>query len=195
MCSNCSRRPREQSVPPWAAVGHWSSRWRARRWWTAAARAAESVAGAALDCPEICRGVTLGTCHPGLEGFRLTHLEAVAALQMNDAMDSAVVRFEDVEIACLAAGILADDARAHSSGGSWVPVAETDETTRRLRDTLRVYLKQGSDAAAAGPPAPASQHRPLSRSGGPKGIGHPILQRRVHVELALEIVSVLGIAP
>ncbi len=172
-----------------------SSGARAAWCWTATTRAADSVAGAALDCPK-CVSVTLGTCHPGLEGFRLTHLEAVAALQMSDGMDSAVVRFEDVEIACLAAGILADDARAAFVRRELGSLAESDETTRRLRDTLRFYLKQGSDAAATGDLLRLHPNTVRYRvRQAEKKIGHPILQRRVQIELALEIVSVLGIAP
>lgn len=172
-----------------------SSGARAAWCWAATAGPADSVTGAALGCPKSVH-LTVGTPHPGPEGFRLTHLEAVAALQMSGGADSEVIRFEDVEIACLAAGILTDDARAAFVRRELGSLAESDETTQRLRETLRCYLNQGSDAAATGDLLRLHPNTVRYRvRQAEKRIGRPILQRRVRVELALEIVSVLGIAP
>jgi hypothetical protein len=73
-----------------------------------------------------------------------TALEGSAWLRQ---VDSAVVRFEDVEIVCLAARILADDAVGLRPAGVG-SLAESDERTRRLRDTL------GSPSNSAVTPRP-----------------------------------------
>jgi hypothetical protein len=74
-------------------------------------------------------------CHPGVAGFRLTHLEAIAALAVAEHYDAPVIRYEDVEIACLAAGILSDDARAAFVRRELGGLVGSDQATQRLRDT------------------------------------------------------------
>jgi DNA-binding PucR family transcriptional regulator len=142
--------------------------------------------------PQFVRA-TVGTCHPGLSGFRLTHLEAVAALAIADRFEQPVVRFVDVELACLAAGILCADARSAFVRRELGGLVGADDATQRLRDTLRVYLKQGGDAAAAGEllQLHANTVRYRVRQ-AEQGVGHGVHQRRVQLELALEIISVLG---
>ena len=161
--------------------------------WTALPRPVAFVPG--LDCPPSL-SVTVGNCHTGLEGFGLTHNEAVAALRVSRDQSPSVVRFADVEIACLATGILDPEAQVAFMRRELGELAGSDDATGRLRETLRVYLRQGSDASAAGevlqlhPNTVRYRIRQAERK-----IGHPLGQRRVQVELALEIVSVLGMTP
>ena len=108
---------------------------------------------------------------------------------------SSFTRFEDVEIACLAAGRLGEDALAafvHRELGS---LADREESAMRLRETLRTYWKHGGDAEATSRALNLHPNTVRYRiRQAEKKLGHPVHQRRVHAELALEIITVLGIA-
>ena len=71
----------------------------------------------------------------------------------------------------------------------------SDPATRRLRETLRTYLKQGGDTAATAEllTLHANTVRYRIRQSEQR-LGHGINQRRGQLELALEMISVLGIA-
>lgn len=158
--------------------------------WSARLRPAAFVPD--FDCPPSLR-VTVGNCHAGPEGFRLTHTEAVAALQVSNDRGPRVVRFTDVEIACLATGILGPEARAAFVRRELGELAASDET---LRDTLRVYLKQGGEASATAELLRLHPNTVRYRiRQAEKKIGHPIGQRRVRIELALEIIGCSGVSP
>lgn len=139
---------------------------------------------------------TAGICHSGLDGFRLSHLEAVAALAVTEGRDSGFVLFKDVEIACLAAGLLDEDARAAFVRRQLRGLADADDATHRLRDTLRVYLQNGADAAVAGELLNLHPNTVRYRiRQAEKKLGHSISYQRVQIELALEIIAVLGVTP
>ena len=149
---------------------------------------------AVFELPRFVR-MTLGMCHPGVAGFRLAHLEAIAALAIAERYDAPVVSYADVEIACLAAGVLCEDARVAFVWRELGGLVGSEDATRRLRDTLRAYLKQGCDAAATGQllRLHANTVRYRIRQAEQR-LGHGIGQRRAQLELALEIISVFGIA-
>lgn len=170
-----------------------SSGARAAWCWTATPRTTTDTA--TLECPNLVYA-TVGTCQPGPDGFRISHIEAIAALRVTLAGSAAVVRFEDVEIACLASGILGDDARSAFVQRELGALAAAEESVTRLRDTLRVYLRQGGDAAATGELLRLHPNTVRYRvRQAEKSIGRPVAQRRVQIELALEIMSTLGISP
>ena len=106
-----------------------------------------------------------------------------------------MVSYADVEIACLAAGVLCEDARVAFVRRELGGLVGSEDATRRLRDTLRAYLKQGCDAAATGQllRLHANTVRYRIRQAEQR-LGHGIGQRRAQLELALEIISVFGIA-
>ena len=166
----------------------------ARSAWCWTARRSPQPTGQAI--PELPQFVhaTVGTCHPGLSGFRLSHVEAVAALAIAERYPAPVVRYEDVELACLASGILCDDARTAFVLRELGGLVCADDATRRMRDTLRVYLRQGCDAPSAGEllQLHANTVRYRVRQAEQR-LGHGIHQRRFQLELALEIISVLGL--
>ena len=149
---------------------------------------------AVFELPRFVR-MTLGMCHPGVAGFRLAHLEAIAALAIAERYDAPVVSYADVEIACLAAGVLCEDARVAFVRRELGGLVGSEDATRRLRDTLRAYLKQGCDAAATGQllRLHANTVRYRIRQAEQR-LGHGIGQRRAQLELALEIIRVCGIA-
>lgn len=162
--------------------------------WTAAPRNAEPPAdGAPPGIPRFVRA-TVGNCHSGPRGFRISHSEAKAAFSVA-GKDPATTRFEDVGIACLVSGTLDTEARSAFVGRELGSLADDDETALRLRQTLRAYLASGCDAVKT------AQQLTLHPNGvryrirqAEKRMGHPIQQRRGHLEVALEIISVLGVA-
>lgn len=163
--------------------------------WTASARNADREAAASISPPRFVR-VTVGTCHQGLDGFRVSNLEAVAALRVADGRAVTVVRFEDVDIACLALGVLSDEVRAAFVRRELGDLATSDESNQRLRDTLRAYLKNGGDATDTGEVLQLHPNTVRYRvRQAEKKIGRPILQRRTRIEMALEIFGILGAAP
>lgn len=167
-----------------------SSGARSAWFWTALPRRVGTIPD--IECPPAVR-VTVGNCHPGVEGFRLTHNESVAALQVSS---QSVVRFADVEIVCLAIGILGYDARVAFVRRELGELAVDDDTNERLRDTLRVYLRQGGDASMAGELLSLHPNTVRYRiKQAEKKVGHAIGQRCVHIELALEITGLAGISP
>lgn len=170
-----------------------SSGARAAWCWTAAPQI--TLGAAAPQLPTTVTG-TAGFCHSGLEGFRLSHSEAVAALAVTEGRSAGLTRFRDVEIACLAAGILDDEARAAFVRRQLGSLADADDATRRLRDTLRVYLQHAADATVAGELLNLHPNTVRYRiRQAEKRLGHSIAQQRIHIELALEIIAVLGVTP
>ncbi len=135
---------------------------------------------------------TLGRSHLGVAGFRASHQEAVAALSIGRRPQGGLLRFEEVELACLAAGALGPDLRRAFADRELGTLAGHDESTVRLRQSLRVYLQQGCDATATGELLGLHPNTVRYRIRQAENkIGHSILYRRGHVELALEIIDVL----
>jgi DNA-binding PucR family transcriptional regulator len=166
----------------------------ARSAWCWSAQPSASVAEeASLELPQSVRAA-VGMCHPGLSGFRLTHIEAVAALAIAEHHDGQVTRYADVELACLATGILCGDARTAFVRRELGGLIGADNATRRLRETLRTYLKQAGDAAATGELLKLHPNTVRYRvRQAEQRLGHGIGQRRVQLELALELVAILGV--
>jgi DNA-binding PucR family transcriptional regulator len=142
---------------------------------------------------------TVGTCQNGIDGFRLSHIEAVAALSVtegDDQPDKPLVLFQDVELACLATGILGAEARAAFVRRELAGLAAADESANRLRETLRIYLRRGGDAAVTGELLQLHPNTVRYRvRQAEKLLGHSVQQRRVQIELALEIIGVVGRHP
>jgi hypothetical protein len=93
--------------------------------------------------------VAFGSPRSGLHGFRLTHREALEAKRVGGAMTGqAVTTYDDV-------GVLVLASRDRELALAFVeghlgPLSSDDEKSRRLRETLRVYLQErGSPAATA----------------------------------------------
>ncbi|MFM9033446.1 MAG: PucR family transcriptional regulator [Mycobacterium sp.] len=171
-----------------------SSAARAAWCWTASPCGTEPAAAWQYDdLPRFVRA-TVGNTHRGLAGFRLSHSEAVAALAVAERIDADVVRFADVELACLAAGVVSHEGRSAFVRRELAHLAESDEATERIRETLQIYLRQGGDAAITGDLLSLHPNTVRYRvRQAEKKLGHPIQHRRVQIELALEIMNVLGI--
>lgn len=162
--------------------------------WTATT---QPVAVPGTTPPAIPRGarVTVGNCHPGVSGFRISHSEAVAVVSVANP-DAVVTRFSDGELACLVAGTLDAEARSAFVVRELGGLADAGEISQRLRDSLRAYLASGCDAVTT------AEQLALHPNGvryrirqAEKLIGHPLNLRRGHLEVALEIIGVFGVPP
>lgn len=172
-----------------------SSGARAAWCWTSTPRQIRAAPQTAPRMPRFVHA-TVGTCQNGLDGFRMSHIEALAALSVTEQDDPPVVLFQDVELACLATGILGPDARAAFVRRELAALAAADDSAKRLRETLRIYLRNGGDAAATGELLQLHPNTVRYRvRQAEKLLGHSAQKRRVQVELALEIIGVVGRDP
>lgn len=138
--------------------------------------------------------VTLGSPAAGLAGFRQTHREALRARAVVQAAPSAhggVVRFDDVALAAL----LTDHPAVLRA---WVrrvlgDLAEDDEGTARLRQTVRALLSCGGSYTAAAALLHVHKntvHYRVQRAEELRGL--PLAEGRLDVEVALLVCELLG---
>jgi PucR C-terminal helix-turn-helix domain/GGDEF-like domain len=92
-----------------------------------------------------CVRWSVGEPRRGLDGWRLTHIEAQAAHQVMLRSSRKVIRGSDV---LLEAAVLRDEGVAESLRRTYLEPLGSD-TGRVLRDTLRAYLSSGRNAATA----------------------------------------------
>jgi DNA-binding CsgD family transcriptional regulator len=89
----------------------------------------------------------MGEAASGLEGFRLSHGEAKAALRVARKRRSRVVHYPDV---ALVSAALADDLLARSLRARYLrPLEEEGDGGRTARETLRAYLAAGCNVSSA----------------------------------------------
>jgi hypothetical protein len=148
--------------------------------------------GPTLELPLGVRAV-VGMCLPGSSGFRLSHLEARAALAVAERSAEPVVHYADVELACLASGVVAADVRAEFVRRELGGLRADDDATQRLRETLRVYLQQGCDATTTAERVHLHPNGVRYRvKQAEEKLRHGVNHRRAHLELALEMSRALG---
>jgi hypothetical protein len=160
--------------------------------WLWVAQPSPTVRGPTLELPPGVRAA-VGMCHPGPSGLRLSHLEARAALAVAERSAEPAVNYADVELACLASGVVAADVRAEFVRRELGGLNSTDDATQRIRETLLVYLQQGCDATTT------AERLHLHPNGvryrvkqAEEKLRHGVNHRRAHLELALEMRRVLG---
>ncbi|KXO90174.1 hypothetical protein AXK56_08615 [Tsukamurella pulmonis] len=135
----------------------------------------------------------LGTAHPGIDGFRRSEAEAAAALEVAQRTGRRAVAYEDAELACLAHGIAGPAGARTLIQRELGELAAPTDSAARLRETALAFLGAGGDARAAGealvlhPNTVRYRIRQIEQL-----LGHPIDERRVHVELALHCVRTFG---
>jgi DNA-binding PucR family transcriptional regulator len=97
--------------------------------------------GTIADSPH----VAIGSAGHGPTGFRRSHQQALAALRAARLMrsrPSGIVAYEDVAMVCLASADL--DAAREFVHRELRGLAATDDQTRRVAATLRVFLEEGA---------------------------------------------------
>lgn len=148
-----------------------------------------------LATPTLRAGVraAVGIPAPGVEGFRRSHREALAAQSaaIIGRSNHVVTRYADIELACLAAGIGGMEAMYALIERELGDLAAPDKTTARLRRTLRLYLANGGNTDLTG--KVLRLHRNTIRyriHQAEQLLGHSIHERRVYLELALHCIDV-----
>ncbi|MGK2937242.1 MAG: PucR family transcriptional regulator [Solirubrobacteraceae bacterium] len=139
--------------------------------------------------------VAFGEPAPGLEGFRITHDDAltasrVAMLQGGDASGS-TVPFDAVELTALVAGDL-HRARRFVLRQLGLLAAD-DEETGRLRATLRVYLEEQGGRTATAERLGVHPNTVSNRVRASEAlIGRSLRDRPVELQVALALRETLG---
>jgi hypothetical protein len=135
------------------------------------------VSGVSLVAGELSRGV---------EGFRVTHRQAQAALRVAPRGPQMLTRYADV---ALLASVLQDDVFARWLIDAYLtPLGEDHDGGTNLRQTLRAYFAAGGNAVLAARElgvVPRTVERRLSVI--EKKLGHPIRMSRVELEIALRL--------
>lgn len=164
-------------------------------WVTSPGRAAVDVEAVARRLAAVAPiRLALGSPACGLAGFRQTHREALRARAVVQAAPGAhgqVVRFDDVAVAAL----LTDHPTVLRA---WVrrvlgDLAEDDEGTARLRQTVRALLTCGGSYTAAAALLHVHKntvHYRVQRAEELRGL--PIAEGRLDVEVALLVCELLG---
>ncbi|MEB3029998.1 PucR family transcriptional regulator [[Mycobacterium] nativiensis] len=127
----------------------------------------------------------------GVEGFRVTHEEALRAYRIAAETDPApVTLYRDVElVSCLAADIAALSRLVRRELGG---LAERGAATDRLRQTALVYLEQGSMAKAAESLSVHKNTVLYRMQQVEELLPQPLDERRMPLEVALRVVATLG---
>jgi DNA-binding PucR family transcriptional regulator len=143
---------------------------------------------AAAEAPGV--RIAVGSTAPGLEGFRRSHLDALATqrLMHRQRTDVALARYEDVRAVVLA---VADEERALEFVGRTLgDLAGADET---LRETLRTYLREDSNATSTARALFAHRNTVLARLARARDLlPMPLAGRGLEVGLALELARWIG---
>ncbi|MDF0531468.1 helix-turn-helix domain-containing protein [Tsukamurella sp. 8F] len=164
--------------------------------------------GAPLAPADVPPGVRVAAGRPGVgpEGFVRSHREAVAA-QSLDAHAArpagagtspletprAMRSYADVEIACIATGLIGRSAVPGLVRRELGMLAADDESSLRIRETVLCYLAHGAsarDTAEAMTVHPNTVRYRLRQA--EEVLGHPIASRRIYTELALRVLDAFG---
>lgn len=134
--------------------------------------------------------IAIGSQGWGLAGFRRGHLDAVVTqrLMRRISPDHRVAIYDDVELVALTTGN--EERAAEFVGRTLGDFAHADS---ELRETVRVYLREGSSTTAAAKALYAHRNTVVNRLDRARALlPRPLEQRTLQVALALEIVRVIG---
>lgn len=147
-----------------------------------------SVRAAVDQVPEA--RIALGTTASGIEGFRRSHLDALATQRLlhRTPADVRLATYDEVQVVALATH---DEERAQEfverTLGSLATAAP------ELREALRTYLAEGSNASRTAQVTYAHRNTVLGRlARAEKLLPAPLEAQRLQVALALEVVRWLG---
>jgi DNA-binding PucR family transcriptional regulator len=134
--------------------------------------------------------VALGTSDPGIDGFRRSHLHALATQRlMRRAVDQlAFAAYADVELVALATQ---DEERTEEF--LTATLGELRSADPALRETLRTYIREEFSASRAARALFTHRNTVLNRlARAEQLLGVPLKEHGLEVGLALEIVHWLG---
>ena len=134
--------------------------------------------------------VALGTSAAGMEGFRRGHLDALATQRLMHRMSEGLqlASYEDVQLVALS---------VQDEEGAWEFVRRTlgelAVADEELRETLRVYIREGFSTSGAARALFAHRNTVLNRLARARELLPGSLEHRgLQIGLALEIVHWLG---
>lgn len=134
--------------------------------------------------------IAIGERGHGPEGFRLTHRQAWNTYRIARDTSDVVTSHSDVALLALTLQdvTLAREFVLRELG----PLAEDDERSELLRDTLTAYFASGQNAAAAAAALGVHDRTVLYRLRSiEERLGHPILERREELGVALRLAPVV----
>lgn len=127
----------------------------------------------------------------GIEGFRDTHEQALAAHRVAAHLSQCVIRYDDV---ALEAALLSDVRAARRFVERELgPLNARDAKTDALRETLGAYLESGLSAAVAAPALHVSDRTVAYRIRGiEERLGHTVVARSSELAAAVRLHRVLN---
>ncbi len=133
-----------------------------------------------------------GTEAVGIEGFRLSHEQALEARRAADLMRASpgsVTRYRDVALVALAG---ADERQARRFvAGELGPLTATDDQTSRLAATLLVYLQEQMSRRRAARRLAIHENTVTNRiHAAEQLLGHPVDERACELEVAIRMVNI-----
>ena len=160
-------------------------------WLAAAADTGAGVITAATTAHPAIR-VAVGPAGAGIDGFRRSHVDAVATQRlMSRRPDLRVARFADVQLVTLA---MQDEQRAREFVAR--TLGELADADRELRDTLCVYIGEQFSAARAARALYTHRNTVLNRlQRAERLLPFPLAGHGLEVGVALEITQWLGTQP
>lgn len=155
------------------------------RWmWVSTSAAADTFALERELAPSPVR-LAIGAAAVGVDGFRSSHHQALAMqrLMMRANRSETVARWQDVQLAVL---ISSDATRAREFVRD--ALGELAHSTGELRETVRVYLREQSNAARAAQRLHTHRNTVLQRvAKADKLLPAPLSETNLEVALALEV--------
>jgi DNA-binding PucR family transcriptional regulator len=139
------------------------------------------------------QGLALSIPASGLEGFRGGHRQALRARRFAELSQAnrGVVRFDEVETLCVMSEdpkLLADFVERKLGG-----LAAADHGTRRLRETVLVWLREGGNVSRAAECLRTHKNTVRNRvQRAEELVGRPLDEDRLGLELALTMVQQVG---
>ena len=149
-----------------------------------------AVLAEAVDGTPVGLRAATGGTHRGIEGFRRSHEEALAAQRLLAASDRRWVAHADVEVIALMAN---DAERLSEFVVETLAPLHAAPNAAALMETVRVYLDEGGNAASAAARLGTHRNTVLSRVARTRELlGHDVTERRLSLAVALEAVYHLG---
>jgi PucR C-terminal helix-turn-helix domain/GGDEF-like domain len=137
--------------------------------------------------------VAVGTPAPGVEGFVLSHHEALLARRVSELRgdrDGAVATYPDLALEALLAED--PDAARRFAARELGPLAAGDDATVRLASTVAIFLEEGSSFVHAGRRLGIHANTVAYRVRRAESLlGRPVTQRQLELRVALRLTRLL----
>lgn len=141
------------------------------------------------------KGVQLATggVVPGAAGFRTSHRQAVLARRVARASETPAIVTDYRSVAAISPFLDDPEALAELVATELGELAARDENAERLRETALAYLRSACSASVAAAKLGVHKNTVLYRLRGIEdGLGRPLTERRLSLEVALELVERFG---